>query len=182
MHETIDINNLILAAIFSAFGVLVPVLFHLVGLGSIFLPMFIPLAAGAFFLSPVNALILGIFTPLASALLTGMPPFYPPVAFIMMAGLGVFCLAISVLSHRTSLPRVAVLAAAIVAERIILLLFLAAIMPALKISYRAFSLYELAKGVPGMILILVTVPLMVRWLERVISSRSLKLFEHSHQE
>ena len=63
MHETIDINNLILAVIFSAFGVLVPVLFHMVGLGSIFLPMFIPLAAGAFFLSPVNALILGIFSP-----------------------------------------------------------------------------------------------------------------------
>ncbi|MGM0484913.1 MAG: hypothetical protein ACQERI_10225 [Candidatus Krumholzibacteriota bacterium] len=180
MHDTLDINNLILTVIFSAFGVLIPVLFHLVGLGSIFLPMFIPLAAGAFFLSPVNALILGMFTPLASALLTGMPPFYPPVALIMMAGLGVFCITISVLSHRTPLPRIAVLSVAILAERIILLLFLSVIMPALKISYGAFSFYELVKGAPGMILILVTVPLMVRWLERVISSRSLKLFEHSH--
>jgi len=180
MHETLDINNLILAVIFSAFGVLVPVLFHLVGLGSIFLPMFIPLAAGAFFLSPVNALIMGMFTPLASALLTGMPPFYPPVAFIMMAGLGVFCLVISILSHRTSLPRIAVLAVAILAERTVLLLSLSVIMPALKISYRAFSLYELAKGAPGTILILLTVPLMVKWLKQVISSRSLRLFEHSH--
>jgi len=180
MHETLDINNLILAVIFSAFGVLVPVLFHLVGLGSIFLPMFIPLAAGAFFLSPVNAIILGMFTPLASALLTGMPPFYPPVAFIMIAGLGVFCLVISILSHRTSLPRFAVLAVAILAERTVLLLSLSVIMPALKISYRAFSLYELAKGAPGMILILLTVPLMVKWLGKVISSRSLRLFEHSH--
>jgi hypothetical protein len=180
MHETVDINNIVLAVIFSAFGVLVPMLFHLVGLGSIFLPMFIPLAAGAFFLSPVNALIMGIFTPLASAVLTGMPPFYPPVAFVMMAGLGVFCLIISVLSHRSSLPRIAVLAAAIIAERIILLLFLAVIMPTLKISYRAFSAYELLKGAPGIVLILVTVPLMVRWLKEIISRKSLKLFEHSH--
>jgi len=180
MHENLDINNIVLAVIFSAFGVLVPVLFHLIGLGSIFLPMFIPLAAGAFFLSPVNAMIMGIFTPLASAVLTGMPPFYPPVVFVMMAGLGIFCLLISVLSHRTSIPRVGVLAAAILAERAVLLLFLAVIMPAFKISYRAFSLYELLKGAPGIILILITVPFMVRWLKQLIYRRSLRLFEHSH--
>jgi len=180
MHENLDINNIVLTVIFSAFGVLIPMLFHLVGLGSIFLPMFIPLAAGAFFLSPANAMIMGIFTPLASAVLTGMPPFYPPVALVMMASLGVFCLLISVLSHRTSLPAIAVLSAAIIAERLILLLFLAVIMPLLKISYRAFSIYELLKGMPGIVLILITVPIIVHRLKQIISRRSLKLFEHSH--
>ncbi len=181
MHKTLDIHNMVLAVIFSAFGILVPMLFHLLGLGSIFLPMFIPLAVGAFFLSPLNALLLGIFTPLASAVLTGMPPFYPPMALIMMAGLGVFCALISLLSHHTSLPRVAVLLFAIIAERLVLLLLLAVVMPALHISFTAFSLYELLKGMPGIILILATVPFLVNRVKQVISRRSLRLFEHSHE-
>jgi hypothetical protein len=179
MHRTIDINNLVLTVIFSAFGVTVPVLFHLLGLGSVFLPMFLPLAAGPFFLSPGNALLLGIFTPLASAVITGMPPIYPPMAFVMAAELGVFCTLISLLSHRTGLPRVAVLAAAVLAERVVLLLSLAVIIPALGISFRAFSAYQLIKGAPGIVIILAAVPPMVNRMKKIISARSLKLFEHS---
>lgn len=171
---------MVLAVIFSAFGILVPMLFHLVGLGAVFLPMFLPLALGAFFLSPMNALLVGMFTPLASAVLTGMPPFYPPIAFIMVAELGVLCLVISLLSHRTGLPGVLVLMVAILSERLVLVLMLSLVMPLFQISYKAFSIYEIVKGLPGIILILITVPLMVGRVQKVLARRSLRPFEHSH--
>ena len=182
MHKTIDIHNMVLAVIFSAFGILVPMLFHVVGLGAVFLPMFLPLALGAFFLSPLNAMMVGMFTPLASAVLTGMPPFYPPIALMMVAELGVFCLAISLLSHKTQLPRVLVLAVAIVVERLVLVLMLSVVMPAFNISYKAFGIYEILKGFPGILLILITVPLMVGRVRNILSRRTLKPFEHSHGE
>ncbi len=49
------------------------------------MPMFFPLALAGFLVAPPLAMITGVAAPLLSALLTGMPPFYPPIAFIMMA-------------------------------------------------------------------------------------------------
>jgi len=122
-----------------------------------------------------------MFTPLASAVLTGMPPFYPPIAFIMVAELGVFCLVISVLSHRTRLRNVLVLAVAILAERTVLLFMLSLVMPMFQVSYKAFGIYEIVKGLPGVILILVIVPIMVGRVKNILKRRSLRPFEHSHE-
>ena len=66
-----------------ALGLTLPVVFHAVGLGSKFLPMLLPLLLNGF-LSPLGwALFTGAVTPLTSALVTGMPPLYPPVAAVM---------------------------------------------------------------------------------------------------
>ena len=182
MHKAIDINNLLLCAIFSALGIVVPILFHILGLGSTFLPMFFPLAIGAFFLSIGNAAILGIITPLVSALLTGMPPFHPPIAFIMTAELFVLCFCISVLCHKTKFPVIVIVAIAFIAERLVQILLHYVIMPYFGISAEAFSIYSIIKVVPGIILLLVVTPITVPAARKVLSKYALHLFEHSHED
>jgi hypothetical protein len=81
-HPSFDyvLSGLLLAA-----ALALPVFFHALGLGSAFMPMFYPLALAGFLVAPPLAMITGVAAPLVSALLTGMPPFYPPIALIMMA-------------------------------------------------------------------------------------------------
>jgi hypothetical protein len=92
MHDRIDINNILIAVIFSAFAVILPLIFHLIGLGAIFMPMYLPLAIGAFMMNRSNAFIAGAVTPLVSSIMTGMPPLYPPIAVIVSFQLSIFCL------------------------------------------------------------------------------------------
>lgn len=66
------------SAVFVAFGMILPVMFHFVGaIGSIFLPMHIPVLMAGLFLGPVSGLTVGVMTPMLSSLLTGMPPLMP---------------------------------------------------------------------------------------------------------
>jgi hypothetical protein len=180
MHTSIDIDNLLLCAVFAALGVTIPILFHILGIGYVFLPMFLPLAIGAFFMSIKNALILGAVTPLASALLTGMPPMYPPIAFIMAFDLAIFCVLISMLCHKTKLPVLAVLLIALLAERLLQTLLYLLVMPLFGVPAAAFSIYNILKVMPGIILMIVVVPLAVPAARKVISKYALRLFEHSH--
>jgi hypothetical protein len=81
-HHSFDY---VLAGLFLAAALVLPVFFHALGLGSAFMPIFYPLVLAGFLVAPPLAMITGVAAPLVSALLTGMPPFYPPIAFIMMA-------------------------------------------------------------------------------------------------
>lgn len=59
-----------------ALSLLLPQAFHLIGMqqaGSIFLPMHIPVFIGGMLLGPIYGLFLGIFAPLTSFVVTGMP-------------------------------------------------------------------------------------------------------------
>ena len=96
-----NIKNIALAGMFIALGVVLPIAFHAVpDAGKIFLPMFIPVLLGALFLPWQYALAVGIFTPILSALLTGMPPMAPlPMAVMMMAELGIAALVLSLLKN-----------------------------------------------------------------------------------
>lgn len=84
-----QIRNMVLASLFIAIGILLPVVFHLFALGKNFLPMHIPVILGGMVLGWRLGLIIGLVTPLASSLLTGMPPLMPPVAVSMTFELAV---------------------------------------------------------------------------------------------
>ena len=71
------------------------------------MPMFYPLALAGFLVAPPLAMITGVAAPLVSALLTGMPPFYPPIAFIMMAEALLFTALPQELQKRLRLPSMA---------------------------------------------------------------------------
>jgi len=86
-------RELALAALFCALGITVPILFHVVGLGRTFLPMHLPVLIGAIALRPRMAILVGVLTPWASMLLTGMPPL--PMAVIMCVELAALAATVS---------------------------------------------------------------------------------------
>jgi uncharacterized membrane protein len=79
-----------LVALFIAIGVLLPIAFHALGMGKMFLPMHIPVLLAGFIAGPVAGLIVGGITPMLSAVLTGMPALSPPVAQAMVFELAIY--------------------------------------------------------------------------------------------
>jgi biotin transporter BioY len=70
--------HLVLAAMFTAIGILLPIAFHPIGLaGQVFLPMHIPVLLCGFILGKEYGALVGIIVPFLSSAFTGMPPLYP---------------------------------------------------------------------------------------------------------
>jgi hypothetical protein len=152
--------------VLGAAALLLPFLFHLLHLGRVFMPMYIPLVALAFLVRPGLSMSVSIMCPLLSGALTGMPPFYPPVAFVMSLELAVMAFTISLLSRR--LPRLgsfSVLLVALVLGRIVnvALTYFFAIFMELPAGFLAGV--SLVSGWPGMILMLAVVPPFVRMIK-----------------
>ncbi|MBP8303419.1 MAG: hypothetical protein KBE04_04755 [Phycisphaerae bacterium] len=93
MKGTLPARDLALCGVFGAAALVLPALFHVVQLGHVLMPMYLPLVTLAFFVRPLPASATACIVPLLSGAVTGMPPFYPPVAAFMalelaaMAGL-----------------------------------------------------------------------------------------------
>jgi hypothetical protein len=157
-----------------ALGILMPILFHALGLGPVFLPMFWPIAVGSFFMPLGLALLVSCLTPFLSMLLTHMPG-SSPIAFIMMAELLVLSAAIVILRRYRQLPAVLLLAVALLLSRLVLLLILLLVIPLLGISPgEVFSGRMVASGLPGIIVVtglpgiivmLILVPRLVKMLQ-----------------
>jgi hypothetical protein len=89
MSGRFSARELAYCGLFGAAALLLPTIFHLVHLGHVFMPMYLPLVALAFFVGPVAAAATALVVPLLSGAVTGMPPFYPPVAPFMAVELAV---------------------------------------------------------------------------------------------
>jgi uncharacterized membrane protein len=71
-------NNMVKASLFLALGLIFPYIFHLTGMmGTMFLPMHIPVLLCGLILGSRYGLIIGLITPFLNSVLTGMPPMYP---------------------------------------------------------------------------------------------------------
>jgi hypothetical protein len=154
-----------LAALFSALGVIFPIFFHLVGLGSTFLPMFLPLIAGSTLIPPVLAVIIAIITPLISFLFTGMPPLYPPILPVMLVELIIICAITSWLYFRQHLSIWLTLVISMAADRLVLFLFILWLAPLLGFPEKIYSIGAVLHGIPGIVLIFVVIPIMLRFLK-----------------
>jgi len=86
------IYTLVLASLCTAFGVVLPLVFHSIpNAGSILLPMHIPVLVCGLICGWPYGLSCGILTPLLSSLLTGMPPMaYLPSMICELAVYGLF--------------------------------------------------------------------------------------------
>lgn len=156
-------KDLALCGVFGAAALLLPVVFHMLHLGHMFMPMYLPLVTLAFFVRPLPAAVTSMAVPLLSGAVTGMPPFYPPVAITMAAELAVMSFVIA--SVVTRWPRTN--------EWLILVpvLFLGRIL-SYGLAYGAALIMELPaaflaglsflKGWPGVILMLVVIPPVAR--------------------
>lgn len=152
-------QKITLSAMFISLGILFPLLFHATGLGAVFLPMYWPVAAAGYFLSPLFCVLAGVITPGLSFLLTGMPQ--PPVLQIMAAELAVLSVMISLAHGRAGMPVFVALLLGLVTSRIVLFAAAGLMGSFLGIPPRFASLAYVAKGLPGIIAILVLVPLLV---------------------
>jgi len=81
-------RKLVLMALFIAMGIVLPIGFHIFGdVARVLSPMHIPVFIGGALLGPSAGLIIGALTPLLSSLFTGMPPVLPmlPMMFVELA-------------------------------------------------------------------------------------------------
>ena len=156
--------------LFGAAALLLPVLFHLIHLGHIFMPMYLPLVTLAFFVRPGPAALTAFVVPLLSGAATGMPPFYPPVAPVMALELALMAGIIGTV--RLILPRIntlilliPVLAIGRIAGAALLYLIAGVIgLPATFVASIA-----LLSGWPGLLIMIVAIPAIVR-LSRIPKS------------
>ncbi|MBN2035797.1 MAG: hypothetical protein JW768_03565 [Chitinispirillaceae bacterium] len=158
-----DPRELAYCGVFGAAALLLPVIFHVFHLGSVFMPMYLPLVTLAFFVGPLPAGLTALILPLISGAITGMPPFYPPVAFIMSIELAVMCSLIALL--RRSLPEINelfILVPVLFLGRCIGvgLIYLMALFMKLPAKFVAGA--SLLSGWPGIILMLAAIPAIVR--------------------
>lgn len=154
-------RKLVLAGLFLAMGLVLPLGFHAAGLGPSFLPMHIPVLFAGLYLGWRWGIAVGAALPLLSGLLTGMPPFAPPVAFTMMFELPAYAVAAAVL-YRWMRPRAVLpVAGALVVGRIMYGLVGYLFFPLLGLP-RASVLYPvtagLVAGLPGIAVQMVLVP------------------------
>lgn len=83
MKKTMTVN-ITGTALCMALGLVLPMLFHILGAGSTFLPMHIPVLLCGLLFGWQYGAICGSIIPLLSALLTGMPPLFPIAPAMML--------------------------------------------------------------------------------------------------
>ncbi len=168
----------VLAGLLLSAALVLPVFFHLLGLGSAFMPMFYPLALAGFLVVPPLAMIVGVAAPLLSALLTGMPPFYPPIAFIMMAEGLLFTALPRPLQRLLRLPDWLALLIVLVLDRVLLLALVQAMAGFMELPPRLLGWAAVVRGLPGLALMLAVLP----WIIPSLRARKERIARRHDQE
>jgi len=158
-------KRLVLSGLFIALGILVPVAFHGIGAGAVFLPMFWPVALSCFFLPISFAVTVGAMTPLLSFIVTGMPPVSPPILQIMVPELMIFSFTIALSFRNYKVKPVIALLLGLVVSRIVIagLSYLAA--PIIGLPGYVLSIGAVVHSIPGSVIILIIIPILKRIIE-----------------
>jgi hypothetical protein len=152
------------AGVFGASALLLPVVFHLLHFGSLFLPMYLPLMALGLAAGPRAAAGTGVFVPLLSALLTGMPPFSPPIAPAMSMEIGLMAGTFAFLRRRSpDFPVWGHLAPVLIAGRVLSAGLAYGFAKLLDLPTALSAGISFFAGWPGVLLMLVVIPSLARW-------------------
>jgi hypothetical protein len=157
-------QEVVLGGLFTALAVVLPLLFHLVGLGKVFLPMHLPVLTAGFLVSPAVAVSVGVLAPLLSAALTGMPPL--PLAPLMAVELAILGGSAALFYGRLRWPWGFSLPLAILCARSSWVLMVLGLAPLLHLPEKMLSVAAVLQGLPGTALQLVVVPLVVLAVEQ----------------
>lgn len=158
--------KLVLAGLFTAIGLALPVAFHAMSLsGSIFLPMHIPVLLCGLVCGWRYGLVTGIAIPLLSSVLTGMPPVYP-VALAMAFELAAYGAVIGLVSKKLNV--FAALIIAMLSGRAVLGIANVALLGLSGKSYAwsAFIAGAFVTALPGIIMQLILVPVIFAILQK----------------
>ncbi|MFA7172533.1 MAG: hypothetical protein WC340_03820 [Kiritimatiellia bacterium] len=156
-------RDLAYCGIFGAAALLLPVIFHVLHLGHVFMPMYLPLVTLAFLVRSGAAALTALVVPILSGVVTGMPPFMPPIALTMALELALMVLLIGALRKIfPALPTWIALVLTLVVGRVVSagLLYGAARVMELPAGFVAGI--SLISGWPGLVLMLVVIPQIVR--------------------
>ncbi len=162
-----DAHFLAYTALLIAVGVLLPMIFHQIGIaGKIFLPMHFPVIIAGFLFGPLSGVLVGFFSPVLSFLLTGMPPF--PTVLAMVPELMVYGAVSGWLHKRLKLNVWIALPLAIVAGRVVYGLAWWPMFHILNLPVTPLVAVTIGvtTGSPGIIGQLVLIPLLVRGIKR----------------
>lgn len=163
MRLELSAQELALAGALGAAALALPFLFHLVQLGSLFMPMYAPLVTLAFLVRPEPAAITAFVTPLLSAVFTGMPPLFPPVALFMAIELAIMAALLSSLWRRRRRGSVLlVLAPVLVLGRLVNVGLVYAFSTVVDLPAGFLAGVSFSSGWPGVLLMLAVVPGVVR--------------------
>jgi len=163
-----ETRMLTIGALFVCLGVLFPYLMgHAFGVpGTVLLPMHVPVLIGGILLGPKLGLAIGILSPIASSLLTGMPPVWPMLPQ-MIFELGAFGLVGGFMRRKLNLPLYVSLGGAMIAGRIVRGIVFAFIMLPTTAGFVVESMIATTiAGIPGIIIQLAFVPITVMLLEK----------------
>lgn len=155
-------KTMILAALCFALGLVLPSAFHMIGAGTVFLPMHIPVLICGLVCGWQYGGACGLLVPLVSSLLTGMPPLFP-TAPAMMLELCAYGVLTGLLYHHFRAPLYPSLIGAMLGGRVVSGLANAFFMGIAGKAYglSAFVAASFVTALPGIILQLVAVPVLV---------------------
>jgi len=160
-------HDLAYCGLFGAAALLFPVVFHLVRLGHVFMPMYLPLVTLAFFVPPRMAAMTALAVPLLSGAVTGMPPFYPPVAVFMSLELAAMSFLIAAAAKRwPGANEYFVLIPVLLLGRTLYIAFVYAFSLAIRLPAEFTAGLSLAAGWPGIVLMIAVVPPVARQRRR----------------
>ncbi len=159
--------------LFAALGIVLPQAMHMIGgaaIGSVLLPMHIPVLVGAMLLGPFSGLMIAMISVVVGALL-GMPPM--PMAIFMFFELGVYGLVAGYLFKHWKLHVYVSLVVAMISGRLmqifVIQVFLRLLNVNLPLVFGTMAMFSMS--IPGMILQLILVPLMVIFLQRYMQPK-----------
>ena len=162
-ERKLNAAELAYCGLFGAAALLLPVLFHVLHLGHVFMPMYLPLVALAFFARPAPAAATAFVTPILSAAVTGMPPFFPPVAIFMALELAAMAAIIAAVRGR--FPRVnewLLLIPVLLLGRVMHVAMVYGFALFIELPAGFMAGIKLLSGWPGLILMIVVVPSIAR--------------------
>lgn len=168
-------KKLINGGFFLALGLLIPYIFHLVGMaGQIFLPMHLPILLCGFILGSRYGLIVGFITPLLSSILTGMPPIYP-VALAMAFELSAYGFICGYLYHKRRWNVIPSLVSAMLVGRVVsgIASYLLITFGGKQFILKMFLTGSFVRSIWGIVIQLILIPIIIKALEKSMGRISL---------
>ena len=160
------IHDMIWGGVWGALGLLLPLLLHPFGLGSLLMPMFLPLLLAAATLRLQVSLILALAVPLISSLLTGMPPLFPPIVLMMMLEAFFMSLWLYWSYQKRSWNLIAVLILAFMVQRAVRVVFILALGRIIALPESWLIIPALIWGYPGALIQIGVIPWIIKELEK----------------
>ncbi|ADK15330.1 ECF transporter S component [Clostridium ljungdahlii] len=176
MTKNKDVVQLVRAAVLVAIALILPYFFHGINnVGSIFLPMHIPVLIAGFLLEPKYSVMVGIVAPVLSSLFTGMPPI--PYLYVMIVELAAYAFLISVLYNKFKFKIYTSLILGMIGGRIVSMIGTFLILHI--IMTRPFNFISVVSGlfitgIPGIIIQLIFIPIIVTILEKNVGKVGIK--------